>query len=297
MFEVVFDYGEGHYEDLPLDPSKSADEQHGFVTAQLAAPLDTWPVRLDPFSTYRAGFEVRTYRLCRRVLMFHHFEAELGTPSYLVRSTDLEYSETPIASFVKQISQSGYVRQPVPGQENRYLKKSLPPLEFQYSEAKVEDVVREVDAESLENLPNGLDGSHYQWVDLDGEGISGVLTEQAGAWFYKRNLSPTNVILDEQKRPVRTEPRFASVELVASQPAFALAGGAQFMDLAGDGQPDLVQFDGQVRGFYDVACRRGKLPERQGCHRSPIQQQTQTTGAALHQCSPRAAPSRLTAEA
>ena len=27
----------------------------------------------DPFSSYRSGFEVRTYRLCQRVLMFHHF--------------------------------------------------------------------------------------------------------------------------------------------------------------------------------------------------------------------------------
>ena len=30
--------------------------------------------------------------------------------------------------------------------------------------------------------------SNYQWVDLDGEGVSGILTEQAGAWFYKPNL-------------------------------------------------------------------------------------------------------------
>ena len=44
--------------------------------------------------------------------------------------------------------------------------------------------------QSLENLPIGLDGSAYQWIDLHGEGIPGILTEQAGAWFYKRNLSP-----------------------------------------------------------------------------------------------------------
>ena len=48
----------------------------------------------------------------------------------------------------------------------------------------------EVDPASLENLPIGLDGSAYQWTDLHGEGIPGILTEQAGAWFYKRNLSP-----------------------------------------------------------------------------------------------------------
>ena len=39
------------------------------------------------------GFEVRTYRLCQRVLMFHHFPDEnLGTPDCLVRSTDFTYS-------------------------------------------------------------------------------------------------------------------------------------------------------------------------------------------------------------
>ena len=35
------------------------------------------PLRADRFSHSRAGFEIRTLRRCRRVLMFHHF-AELG---------------------------------------------------------------------------------------------------------------------------------------------------------------------------------------------------------------------------
>ena len=37
------------------------------------------PIRDDCFSSFRAGFEIRTLRRCRRVLMFHHF-AELGRP-------------------------------------------------------------------------------------------------------------------------------------------------------------------------------------------------------------------------
>ena len=56
----------------------------------------------------------------------------------------------------------------------------------------IDETVRDVDPESLENLPHGLDGANYQWVDLDGEGLSGILTEQAEAWYYKRNLSPIN---------------------------------------------------------------------------------------------------------
>ena len=41
----------------------------------------------------------------------------------------------------------------------------------------------------------------------------------------------------------------APVERVAAKPSLALAEGyAQFMDLAGDGQPDLVVMEGPVAG-------------------------------------------------
>ncbi len=73
MFEVVFDYEEGHYEELPLDNTLSKVEQHRFIQASASAG-DVWSVRPDPFSSYRAGFEIRTYRRCHRVLMFHRFK-------------------------------------------------------------------------------------------------------------------------------------------------------------------------------------------------------------------------------
>jgi hypothetical protein len=71
-----------------------------------------------------------------------------------------------------------------------YLSKSLPPLEFTHTEATIDETFREIDPESPENLPYGLHGNQYRWVDLHGEGLSGILTEQAGSWFYKQNLSP-----------------------------------------------------------------------------------------------------------
>jgi hypothetical protein len=114
----------------------------------------------------------------------------------------------------------------------------------------VQDTVQEVDAESLENLPVGLDSATYQWTALHGEGIHGLLTEQSGAWFYKRNLSPINVQSDDGVP--HTAAKFAPVELVAAQPNLALAGGqAQFIDLAGAGQPDLVVLDGPTPGLYE----------------------------------------------
>jgi hypothetical protein len=215
MFEVVFDYDEGHYEQVDLDVNRPEAEQHRFVRAS-AAKERPWAARPDPFSSHRAGFEVRTYRRCRRVLMFHHIpDLSTGEKGYdgLVRSTEFDYADldyvkpaaiedelahqgsTRFASFIRRVTQSGYVRDHTQAVVVRngveyatYLEKSLPPLEFEYSNAAIREEVRELDAASLENLPAGLDGSTYQWVDLDGEGVSGILTEQASAWFYKPNL-------------------------------------------------------------------------------------------------------------
>jgi RHS repeat-associated protein len=238
MFEVVFDYGD-HDSENPL-PEEAGKQ---------------WPVRNDPFSSYRPGFEVRTYRLCQRVLMFHHFPREEGVGrDCLVRSTDFTYSyeenpadtRNPIFSFLLSVIQCGYKRP-----NGGYLKKSLPPLEFEYTEPTIDATLREIDPESLENLPYGLDGGRYRWVDLDGEGLSGILTEQAAGWFYKRNLSPINTRQENGREIVAA--RFAPVERVRQKPSLAAisSGRQQLLDLAGDGQVDLVELEGPTPGFYE----------------------------------------------
>ena len=111
-FEVVFDYGE-HQVPVP--------------TPQEVLP---WRCRPDPFSSYRSTFEVRTYRLCSRVLMFNNFPNELGAAAYLVRSTDLNYScdEQPpdpddaIYTFLASATQTGYFLQT----GGSYITSSMP---------------------------------------------------------------------------------------------------------------------------------------------------------------------------
>ena len=103
LFEVVFDYGE-HY-------TRSADGQPASV--QLDDHGRTWARRQDPFSTYRAGFEVRTYRLCQRVLMFHHFPDELGVgrlPGALAPSSRTRDTAPIALASSRSVTQSGYVR-------------------------------------------------------------------------------------------------------------------------------------------------------------------------------------------
>lgn len=231
FFELVFDYGD-HDDDAPV-------------------ALDTpeWPVRPDPSSAYRSGFEIRTYRRCRRTLMFHHFadDPDVGADC-LVRSTDFDYVPTDTTdrsslSKLVGVTQRGYQRSG-PG----YRSRSLPPMAFAYTEAVVASEVRELSAASLENLPAGLDNVAYRWVDLDGDGLPGVLAEQGSAWFYKPNLSPVNVLSHNGETHV--EAAFGPAQLMTQKPAVTLASGAQFLDLAGDGKPDVVQFAAPA-GFYE----------------------------------------------
>ncbi|MDP1822771.1 MAG: SpvB/TcaC N-terminal domain-containing protein [Archangium sp.] len=242
LFELVLDYEEGHSEALAAsDPPRVRAASTG------AGP---WSVRPDPFSSHRAGFEVRTYRRCRRMLMFHHFAA-LGATPCLVRSLELDYADlsyagqpaidaelahpgsTRFASFIVSMQQAGYVRDGA----DTYVRKTQPRVEFEYSKARLQDDVRTLAPGALENLPIGIDGRAYQWVDLDGEGLSGVLTEQGGAWFYKRNLG---------------EGRFGPARAVPSRPSvFPLTGGGtQLLDLSGNGQLDVVSFGTATPGFF-----------------------------------------------
>jgi hypothetical protein len=228
LFEVVLDYGE-HDAEAPKPGDAGA-----------------WPCRNDPFSSYRAGFEVRTYRLCRRILMFHHFPGEDGVgPDCLVRSTDFAYREdNPVASFLTSVTATSYRRQAA-----GYLRKSMPPLDFGYSMAVVGQQVREVEADSVDNLPDGAAGPALQWVDLDGEGLTGLLAEQNGGWFYKRNESP----LTRNAAAETYSARFAPLEPIARQPVGdpSGVGRRQFLDLAGDGQLDLVTLAPPVAGFHE----------------------------------------------
>ena len=159
--ELVLDYGDHDGQ----RPTPAADR--------------AWAVRPDPFSSYRAGFEVRTYRRCERVLLFHHFPGKPGVDTdCLVRSTDLTYSDevtptdprNPIYTLLSSVAQAGYRRVGA-----GYRRRAAPPLEFAYSSPVIHTDVMSLDAGSLEGLPEGLDGTRAQLVDLEGDGLSGIL--------------------------------------------------------------------------------------------------------------------------
>lgn len=228
LFMLVLDYGEHDYNVVSEDVD---GKQKGFVTCT-AAESKAWDVRPDPFSTYRAGFEIRNYRLCQRILMFHLF-SELEVNPYLVKSTDFNYNDSGY-SFIASVVQKGYVWDE---QTQSYVFQALPPLEFTYSKASIQSEIRTIDHESRENLPVGIAGGMYQWMDLENEGIAGILTEQAGAWYYKHNLGDGSL---------------APAQLVEVKPSASINDGKfQFVDLAGEGRNCLVRYSQPMAGYYE----------------------------------------------
>lgn len=216
MFQTVLDYGTE-----ATDPS--------------VIDNNNWGVRKDAFSEYKAGFEIRTTRLCKRVLLFHYF-AELPGGSALVKSINFSYN-TLIEedfTFLKSITSFGYIKQV----DGTYTNKNLPSMEFEYQKHDWNKDIKTISTDALVHAPAGLDESLYQFTDLFNEGLSGILTEQANGWYYKHNLG---------------NGEFEQAKLVTPKPSFAgLGGQLQLSDLDADGGKQLVSYGTEPKGYFEL---------------------------------------------
>jgi|CXWL01.1.fsa_nt_gi RHS repeat-associated protein len=217
FFQTVFDYGE-------------------YDTNAPFNKINDWQFRSDAFSDYKSGFEIRTTRLCKRVLLFHNF-SELPGGSALIKSINFEYTDNQQQgfTFLKSITPFGYIKKP----DGSYTQKSLPATEFDYQKHAWNDEVKSILIEDLVHDPVGLDESDYQFTDLFNEGLSGILTEQANGWFYKHNLG---------------QGKFAQAKLVSPKPSFAgLGSGLQLLDLDADGGKQLVNLNQEPKGYFELS--------------------------------------------
>jgi RHS repeat-associated protein len=226
FFEMVFDYGE-HQTDLP-------------------AETEEWGVRQDPFSTFRSGFEIRTYRLCQRVLMFHTMPDRLGAAARLVRAIQLGYDEKPTVTYLTTVRTVGYAW----NGDGAVSTTAMPTLRFDYTRVgALSTAVTSADQDSLRQAPVGIEGHGYQLVDLDGEGIAGILAAPAppaAGLYYKRNLGGG---------------RFGAAEPLALQPSLQTMGaGAQLLSLNGDGRLDVAWLSGPTPGYYERTRSGGWAP-------------------------------------
>jgi RHS repeat-associated protein len=237
-FTVVLDYGD-----------------HGAMPP-VPQPDQPWPLRPDPFSAYRARFEVRTYRRVQRLLFFHNFPAEPAAgPDLLVRSLDLVYADqqappgpaSAVYSLLASVTQCGYRQDPQAG----LVTRSLPPLELTYSQPRLGQEILTLDPDSQANLPEGLDDASFRWVDLDGEGLFGILAAgDDGGWYYKRNLSAANLAVQPDGSQI-ARASFGPARPVAALPSRSDLSGVRLLDLSGSGRLDVVDLAGPDPGYFE----------------------------------------------
>lgn len=231
LMELVLDYGE-HDLDFP----KIDDDQ-----------LNQWHCRKDPFSDFHAGFEIRTYRRCYRALMYHKFSELIGSSgedAVLVKSLELEYNNGNTSAGNEEFTETDFINscilkgyKLIEGTPNTYISKSLPAITYEYQPLVWDNTIENVSKKDAENIPQGLTGN-YQWIDFEGEGLPGVLTEQGRGWFYKHNLG---------------DGKFAPNIQVASKPSFVgLGQQLQWQDLDADGRRHLVSNNSMHPGYFEL---------------------------------------------
>jgi len=224
-FEVVFDYGEHQ---LPPDGSNPY------------LPEQAWKKRQDSHSTYHAGFEIRTHRLCQNILMFHRFtEIDASGKPILVQATRFHYRESPGLTLLASVEHTGY-------EQGVYRTKSLPPLEFGYTAFDPNGHRFEPLLENAKSALPGLDlEPDYRLVDLYGEGIPGILYSDGSTVRYWEPKKPDGA---------GTGLHYGSPGTPATLPIESqrLKINPLLMDLTGNGQLDLVVSRPAASGYYQV---------------------------------------------
>lgn len=171
-------------------------------------------VRPDPFSVYTSGFEIRTRRRCKRVVV-KTFPDQIET---LVRSYNLIYQndETSLTSLLQEVQMIGH-----DGEED----ERLPPLSFNYTD--FDPTGKDFNPVQGRALPsNSLAHPEIEVVDLFGNGLPDIV-QMNGSVRYWKNLGNGEYDLP---RTMKQAPAGVSI----AQP------NVRFMDANGEGKSDLV---------------------------------------------------------
>ncbi|WP_372365162.1 SpvB/TcaC N-terminal domain-containing protein [Candidatus Uabimicrobium sp. HlEnr_7] len=161
-FQVVFDYGEYDLSDPEAAPQ-------------------TWDIRPDPFSSYRSGFEIRTQRLCQNILIYHQFIDQHSGEPFLVKSLSFGYEIESGMSFLKKVIEKGFLK----NNDGNYIHQQIPATELTYNKFSPKGHrYEELQVVGGKNFPGYLATSQYQTIDLNGEGIAGLLKINDGTALY-----------------------------------------------------------------------------------------------------------------
>ncbi len=209
-FQTVFDYGE--HDDTSF--TDLGGGRFGYAADPQPGESGQWAARPDSFSNFRSGFDIRTWRRCRRILLFHAFDTPV-----LTRSLDLAYDDSDGCSLLVSATRRGYIRE-----GTGYTTRALPTVTFGYTRHAWDATVHDIATHDMAGLQAGLSSDGQLFTDLYGEGLPGLLSRHGGNWHYARN---------------RGGGRFAPLESVDPRPSFATATSS-LSDIGGDGRQRLA---------------------------------------------------------
>jgi RHS repeat-associated protein len=187
--------------------------------------------RPDPFSEYRAGFEIRTVRRCSQIDIL---AGEDGTTS--VRSYYLDYQDRVAAPAQRAPNgMSLLARVRVQGR-NGEQSEWLPPLEFGYSTfSPGQQRFRPVRG----SLPStSLSDRTLEMVDLFGSGLQDILQMGETVRFW-RNQGDGSFALPQDMSEAPAGLRLSDA-------------GVQILDANGDGRADLLVTTPLMSGYYPL---------------------------------------------
>ena len=257
-----------HSNQLYLSEIRYVDYGSGSNPSFLVKANFTYEERPDPFSEYRAGFEIRTVRRCTRLDISTYAGAETLVRTYhfvyLDRLANEETSRTPLDVYLnrpprtiptQKLPQNGVSLLNQVQVEGRDGTRSewLPPLEFSY--ARFEPQGRDFFPVTGPDLPPGsLARPEYELADLFGNGLPDIL-EMNGSVRYWRNLGNGQF---DRPRAMKEAP--AGLQLADP--------GVQLVDADGDGRIDLLVTMPGLSGYFPL--RFGGLWDRKSFQRYKI---------------------------
>ncbi|MBV4452394.1 MULTISPECIES: SpvB/TcaC N-terminal domain-containing protein [Pseudomonas] len=219
-FQLVFDYAQ-RSTDLQVPPSYAQSQ--------------VWQTRSDPFWNYAYGFELGTRRLCRQVLMFHHFPDDLGPIPVLTQRLLLEYRQSSLGySLLSAFHVQAY--------DSLGQVESRPPTEYHYNEFTLHGA-------QWKPLAAPDDTPELHLVDLYGEGLPGMLYRVEGAWYYREPLRDTAASDAVSYSPWQ---RLERTPVANSRQRWYQS----LTDLTGNGKLDWVIAAPGLKGFFTLSPNR-----------------------------------------
>jgi RHS repeat-associated protein len=185
--------------------------------------------RPDPFSDYRAGFEIRTIQRCTSI----EIDSDTGT-DVLARELSLTYADQQPDATAPHNNLSLLAKVQVTGHDGT-ATESLPPVTFDYTAFL--PAGRQFAPVGGGTTPIGvIAGSDHELIDLLGRGLPDVV-QLNGTAQYWRNLG---------------QGHWAPPQTIPDAPAGVQLGqpGVRFADANGDGHLDLMVSTATTAGYY-----------------------------------------------